>query len=102
MRTIITYSMVYARVKLIGHSKHRVIKVIKRRMFTVQNGIKHHLICNLYYSLLHNWPLEVIKEIKPCNVKPIIITKFSFRHTPRQYSLKRLLKNRFMHQTKDY
>lgn len=80
MKTEHTRELVYAVVKL--GNKHRTIKVIKVQIFKVQNNIKHHLIGNLYYSLLRNRPINIIKEKAHCHIKPIILTKFTFRHTP--------------------
>lgn len=78
-------------------SKYRTIKVIRRQIFTIHNNIAHHLIGNTYYSLVRNVPIEIHKEKAICKIKPIILTKFTFRHTP-----KRNKYNKHMSNLKDY
>lgn len=82
MSTEFTRQIVYARVRMTN--KTRVIKVIKLQIFAKHNKIKHHLIGNLYFSVLRNIPIEIIEEVAYCKIQPIILTKFTFRHTPRK------------------
>ena len=97
MKTETTTQLIYATVK--HRSKCRTIKVRKEQLFVLQNGIKHHLIGNLYYSVLHRRPINIIQEKGICNIVPIVLTKFTFRHC---YNPKRKRFFKHMSNLKDY
>jgi hypothetical protein len=60
MTTTTTKQIINATI-LIG-SRTRLTKVIKHQLFTVENGMKHHLIGNSYYNILTNIPIDVVQE----------------------------------------
>ena len=97
IETKIVNELVYVRVKC--GSRTKIIKAIKRQMFAMEKRKGHHLIGNIYYTILHHRLLTIEEELCHCNVQPIVLTKDTFRH-----QIKKRKKSLFKHKLnlKDY
>jgi hypothetical protein len=78
MQTKISSHLIYAKVKV--GNKYRLTKLIKNQLFVIHHNIKHHLIGNIYHDIYTNILYNKIIELSYCHVKPMYLTKFTFKH----------------------
>jgi gentisate 1,2-dioxygenase len=67
MNTITTNQLINIRIKIGKRTK--LCRVIKNQIFAIQNGIKHHLIGNIYYDELTNDIVNIAKELSISKIK---------------------------------
>ena len=78
MQTKISSHLIHARVRV--GNKYRLTKLIKNQLFVTHHNIKHHLIGNIYYDIYTNIIQNNIVALSYCHIKPIYLTKFTFKH----------------------